>query len=152
VSLSAAELESRAIAVTGVLAGDGELDVNILDLSVSPAALDFRIRAPAGRAGHEASFRYFEKYERGGTGWRLVEYVYLLSWQNGLGQFEYHWHPFRWSGDQPVFHVHCQSPGGARSHYRSHPYTLEEGRADLLRRYASGAPVNCIGLYPLDAA
>lgn len=149
---SADELQARHAALIGALSGDGEIDVNNLDLSVSPAAVDLRLKAPGGLAGHKVSFRYFEKYVRSGAGWSLVEYVFLLSWQSGPGQFEYHWHPFRWSGDQAIFHIHCQPPRGVRGYYRSHPLTLEEARADLLRRYASGVPVDCTGLYVLDTA
>lgn len=149
---SADELQARHAALIGALSGDGEIDVNNLDLSVSPAAVDLRLKAPGGLAGHKVSFRYFEKYVRSGAGWSLVEYVFLLSWQSGPGQLEYHWHPFRWSGDQAIFHIHCQPPRGVRGYYRSHPLTLEEARADLLRRYASGVPVDCTGLYVLDTA
>lgn len=150
--LSAVDLQTRHAALIAVVSRDGELDVNNLDLSVSPAAIDLRVKAPGGLAGHDVSFRYFEKYVRSGTGWSLIEYIFLISWQNGPGQFEYHWHPFRWSAGQAIFHIHCQPQRGVRGYYRSVPLTLEEARTDLLRRYASGVPVDCTGLYVLDSA
>ncbi len=150
-AISTADLQARHEALVQALSLDGEATANILDASASPAAVDIRIRAPGGRAGHAASFRYFEKYARSGAGWMLVEYVYLISWQNGLGQLEYHWHPLPWSAEEPIFHIHCQPPGGARGYFRSHALLLEEARTDLLRRYGAWMAVDCSGLYPLDA-
>lgn len=150
--ISSEELSNRHEGLVELLAADGELDANELDLTVSPAALDFRIKAPGGQAGHLASFRYFEKYEWQNDVWSLAEYVYLISWQNGLGQYEYHWHPFQWSDGESVLHIHCTPPRGTRSHSRGHFILLEEARSDLMIRYASEHPVDCAGLYPLGQA
>jgi hypothetical protein len=113
--------------------------------------IDFRIEAPGGRAGHDMSFRYAETYRREGRAdWVLVEYVYVMASQTGLGQREYHWHPLRWSGGESVYHAHCLARGSdARQHFRSHRVLLEEARAEFLRTYAGGDGVRCSDLYPL---
>jgi len=150
--ISTEGLRARHRRLIDLLAHDGDLEANDLDPDDSPAAFDFRIKAPGGALGHLVSFRYFERYDRVGMAWQMVEYVYLVSRQNGNGQFEYHWHPLPWSAGRAVLHLHCQPPDGPRGHFRGHVILLEEARVDLLRRYAAGAPVDCGNLFPLSSS
>lgn len=96
------------------------------------------------------SFRYSETYEASDGGWTLVEYVYLMAWQTGLGQREYHWHPLG-GADEAVLHAHCVGAGSSdRGHYRSYRVLLEEARDEFLRLYAAGEPVDCRDLHPFS--
>ena len=147
--LTSDALGARIDELAEVLRRDGELVERHSQLNTSPTLIDFRIESPGGAAGHEMSFRYSESYERDADAWLMTEYVYLMSWQNGLGQLEYHWHSLPWSEGISIYHTHCQPPAGTREHFRGHVMLLEEARGDFLARYAAGEPVDCQGLYPL---
>jgi len=152
VRLASWTLEERIERLAEVLRGDGEVTARHSALDASPMAIDCRVEAPGGRAGHDMSFRYFEVYERAdGPDWALVEYVYLMASQAGLGRREYHWHPLEWSRREPVYHAHCLGRGiEVRGHFRSYRVLLEEARAEFLRVYAAGAGVDCADLHPLS--
>lgn len=149
--LSPRALELRIETLTESLRGDGDLTARHSALGTSPVEIDFRIEAPGGRAGHDMSFRYSEVYEQAdGADWMLVGYVYLMASLTGLGQREYHWHPLRWSREDPIHHAHCRECGNeGRGHFRSHRILLEEARAEFLVIYAAGDGVECADLYPL---
>ena len=96
--LTSRELDERIEALADLLRGDGELIERHSASHISPVTIDLRVHAPGGRAGRDMAFRYSETYERRDEAdLVLVEYVYLMAWQTGAGQREYHWHPFRWS-------------------------------------------------------
>jgi len=151
VRLTSGALEDRIETLVDLLRGDGEVSARHSAPEISPVMVDFRVEAPGGRAGHDMSFRYAETYERAGrTDWVLVEYVYVMASLTGAGQREYHWHPFRWSDGEPVYHAHCSARSShPRQHFRSHRILLEEARAEFLRTYAGGDGVDCSDLYPL---
>jgi len=152
VRLTSRALEDRIETLVDILRGDGDVSARHSAPEISPVMVDFRIESPGGRAGHDMSFRYAETYEREGRAdWVLVEYIYVMASQTGLGHREYHWHPLRWSSTEPVHHAHCSERGSdARQHFRSHRILLEEARAEFLRTYACGDGVDCSDLYPLS--
>jgi hypothetical protein len=149
--LARSAIEARADGLAELLRTDGELTLRATPGGASPAVLDFRIAAPSGEAGQDMSFRYAEVYEMSGARGLLVEYVYLMTWQTGLGERAYHWHAFQWSGGAAIHHAHCTGIGAVEGgHFRSHRVLLEEARAEFLRRYASGMVVDCQDLFPLS--
>jgi hypothetical protein len=151
-ALTGDELAERFEHVIELLRRDGDLIVRETPPGAEPAVFDIRITAPGGAAGHDTSFRYYERYGGDSDAWTLDEYVYLMASQVGRGQLEYHLHRLRGSA-VPVLHAHCRGAGSPmRGHFRSHQVLLEEARNEFLQLYAAGAAVDCQGLYPLAAA
>jgi hypothetical protein len=149
VVLTGEELTERVEQVIELVRPDGDLVVRDTPRGADPAVFDIRIKAPGGAAGHDTSFRYYERYRRDSDAWTLDEYAYLMSSQVGRGQLEYHMHPLRGSG-APVLHAHCLGLGSPeRGHFRSHQVLLEEARDEFRRLYAAEAAVDCRGLYPI---
>lgn len=149
-ALTGEELAGRTEEVIELLRPDGDLVVRETPPGADPAAFDIRITAPGGVAGHDTTFRYYERYDRGRDGW-THEYVYLMSSQVGRGQFEYHLHRLGGSAG-PVLHAHCRGLGSPiRGHFRSHLILLEEARTEFLRLYAAEATVDCGDLYQISA-
>ncbi len=145
------DLDERVERLVAMLSTDGDLEVRTTPQGAGPAMLDLRIKAPGGEAGHDMSFRYMERYRRDTGRWTLEQYVYLMASQTGLGQRGHHFHRLSRSTG-PILHGHCLGIGAdERGHVRSHQVLLEEARDEFLRRYASGATVDCRDLYPLGS-
>jgi hypothetical protein len=141
--------DGRLERVVAMLRADGDLEIRSTPSGTGPAVFDIRVKAPGGAAGHDMSFRYMERFRPDAGAWVLEQYAYLMASQSGLGQREYHLHRLPGSTG-PVLHAHCLGIGvGERAHFRSHRVLLEEARDEFLRRYASGAAVDCRDLYPL---
>lgn len=143
------DLDARQAYIVERCRLDGEITVDPVDPSDPEPEISVRIKAPGGAAGHDASFKYFEAFRRARGGFDLVEYAYGFWSQRGFGSLEYHWHPLPWSGEQSVFHIHCQPSSRPRGHFRVHEMSFDEARARLRLIWASGAAVDCSGLYPM---
>ncbi len=114
---------------------DGSTDIRVSSL----------VTAPGYGAPIEVVFEYREWYHLTDQGWLRVRYKFEYRPKDSRKAY-HHGHPGEWGA-----HQHCE-PSGRKSgnHYQDHERVLLQAAEELGRLYASGAPIDCVGLRRLD--
>ncbi len=98
----------------------------------------------------EVRFRYQEWWRRSGFGWLRVRYDYDYFDLVNAGRRGYHLHPL--GGREPVPHAVCVSADGSGRgrHFFAHEVDLLAAHEEFEAQYATGRPIDCRGLRPID--
>jgi hypothetical protein len=97
----------------------------------------------------QARFRYLEWWRRDGSGWRRVKsYFDYIDLVHG-GRLAYHRHDL--PGAAGIPHSHCEPANrpSTAPHFRAYEVDLLEAHEEFTALYASGRPIDCVGLRPL---
>ncbi len=99
----------------------------------------------------DARFRYEEWFRRSGREWVRVGYNYNYFDLARGGWRGYHLHPLPGS-EEPVPHAKCvlADGTGTQRHYEAHELELLAAHDEFEAQYASGRPIECRGLRPID--
>jgi hypothetical protein len=111
--------------------------------------VDLVVPGQGGPLRDEVRFRYQEWWRRSTVGWLRFRYDYDYFDLVSGGRRGYHLHPLR---GQVVPHAVCEGPSraGAGRHYEAHEVDLLAAHEEFEVQYASGRPISCRGLRPID--